>query len=178
MENQYFLEPAIEEKEATSAIKEHKSGLIMRLFEKEKKQLKSMELSYLPFWCYSYELKSTAYKDKICGKVAIEAVTKTSAILPVEYPLQQVGDDMNLLPIVKEEDEEMARKALYWEAFRKEKKRKSIDIKLNPSFVLYLPFWIGYLSGDERIEILPVDAITRKIDLKLKDAFLEIFKQM
>jgi solute:Na+ symporter, SSS family len=67
--------------------------------------------------------------------------------------------------------------AIYWEAFQKEKKRKSIDITFNSSFVIYLPFWIGYLTG-KKVEVLPVDAITGKVDLKLKDAFINIIHEL
>ena len=83
---------------------------------------------------------------------------------------------MNLFPVIGEQDKEAAKETIYWEVFQKERKRKSIDITFNSAFVIYLPFWIGYLKGD-KVGILPVDAITGKVDLKLKEAFLKIIHE-
>ncbi|MGR3766387.1 hypothetical protein [Rossellomorea sp. NS-SX7] len=176
MKEGYYLKEVIEKGEAVNAIREYESSFLVRILSKEKKHLSSMELAYLPFWCYEYELTSATLTDAIIGKVAIEPITKTSAILPVDYPLYPVETDMNLFPLCGEPDEEATKEAIYWEAFQKEKKRKSISITFNSSFVMYLPFWIGYLKGNN-VGILPVDAITGKVDLKLKDAFLKIIDE-
>ena len=176
MKERYFLKETVDHREAVKTIQEHNSNLLVRFFDKKKRTLHSMELTYLPFWCHEYNLKSATLKDSIKGKIAIEPITKTPAILPTEYPLQLADEGMNLFPITAEENKDVAKEAIYWEAFQKEKRRKSIQIEFNSSFVLYMPFWIGYLKG-ETIQILPVDAITGKIDLKLKDAFLALFHQ-
>jgi hypothetical protein len=176
VKEEYFLKEVVEKREAIKAIQEYKSSLLVRVLAKEKKDLSSMELAYLPFWCYEYELTSATLTDSIRGKIAIEPITQTSAILPVDYPLHPIETEMNLFPLCGEQNREAAKETIYWEAFQKEKKRKSIDITFNSSFVIYLPFWIGYLTG-KKIEILPVDAITGKVDLKLKDAFLKIIHE-
>jgi hypothetical protein len=177
VKEEYFLKEVVEKKEAIKAIQEYKSSFLVRILAKEKKDLSSIELAYLPFWCYEYELTSATLTDPIRGKIAIEPITHTSAILPVDYPLHPIEKEMNLFPIYGEQDREAAKQTIYWEAFQKEKKRKSIDITFNSSFVIYLPFWIGYLTG-KKVEILPVDAITGKVDLKLKDAFINIIHEL
>ncbi|MFL8939263.1 hypothetical protein ACKA06_21100 [Rossellomorea oryzaecorticis] len=176
MKEGYFLKEVVEKGEAIKAIQEYESSFLVRILAKEKKQLSSIELAYLPFWCYEYELTSATLKEAIRGKVAIEPITNTSAILPADYPLHPINKDMNLFPVIGEKDKETAKETIYWEVFQKERKRKSIDITFNSAFVIYLPFWIGYLKGD-KVGILPVDAITGKVDLKLKEAFLKIIHE-
>ncbi|MFD2923108.1 hypothetical protein [Halobacillus naozhouensis] len=169
---QSYVKPELDKDEAVHSIMQHRSGLVMKLFDHNRKKLKSIELVYLPFWCYGYRLVSNTLKDGIKGKVAIEPITNQSAILPVEYPTYPIETVLNTFEVTKEKDPSAAHQVIYWEAFYKEKKREKIDVEINSAWILYMPYWIGYLQSDE-IDILAVDAVTGKVDLSIKDALLQ-----
>ncbi|WP_173917585.1 hypothetical protein [Halobacillus sp. Marseille-Q1614] len=175
MKSEFYIRPVIERKEAVKRINEHTSNKILKLF-KGRQKLVSIEQIYLPYWCYDYTLKTPSLKDGIQGKVALETITKTPAILPSDYPLLPMDADVKTLPIIGDEDQEAAKKAIYWEAFRKEKRKKSIDLTLHSPWILYMPYWIGYLEA-KGYEILPVDAVSGNLDLTIKESFLKIFSE-
>jgi hypothetical protein len=169
----YYIESKIDRVTAIKRIKEHTSNKFIQLL-KHKQKLVSIEQIYLPYWCYDYTLKSSSLSDGIQGKIAIETVSKKPAILPSDYPLLPMNKDLNALPVFGEEDPEIARKTIYWEAFRKEKRKKSIDIEVHSPWILYMPYWVGYLEG-KSFEILPIDGVTGNVDLAIKESFIKIF---
>ena len=171
MNQQSYIKPEIDENKAINAIHQHSSGVMMKLFGQKKASLKSIELVYLPFWCYPYHLESASLNGGVEGKLAMEPITGISAILPAEYPLHPIEEGLNCLPLNEPENREAAHKAIYWEAFSKEKQRKSIDVEVHTPWILYMPYWVGYLKGKE-YDILCVDAVTGKIDLPIKKAIL------
>ncbi|OIJ17207.1 hypothetical protein BKP37_01360 [Anaerobacillus alkalilacustris] len=175
----FLLRAVIEKKDAVRLISEHQNNLVIKwqkLFKKNHKKLTSIEMLYLPYWCFDYEYHSKQVKDTIKGKVAVETTKNLTAILPDGAELLSLSEVLHkgglpLLTVKGDPDPEVARETIYWEAFAKEKKRKDIKIEITNSSVLYVPYWIGYLQG-EKIEIIAVDATTGKIDLGIKDAFL------
>jgi hypothetical protein len=174
MNERFYIEPKIDREAAIKRMQEYTSSKLIKLW-KRKQKLVSIELVYLPYWCYDYTLQSSSLKDGIHGKIAVESVSKTPAILPNDYPLLPLNKDVKGLPIIGEADPEIARKTIYWEAFRKEKRKKSIELELqSPPWLLFMPYWIGYVEG-KAYEILPVDAVTGNLDLAIKDSFLKIF---
>ncbi|WP_082235349.1 hypothetical protein [Halobacillus massiliensis] len=175
MKPEYYIKPEVTREEAVCRISEHMSNKLIKIIKRRQK-LVSMELVYLPFWCYEYTLNTSSLKEEIRGKIAIETIAKTPAILPSSYPLEPLNEEVNKLAVIGQEDQEAARKAIYWEAFNKEKRKKSIDLTLHSSWILYMPYWIGYLEG-KTYEILPVDGVSGRLDFTVKDAFLKIFSE-
>lgn len=171
----FYLKPGIEQGEAVKAIKAYQSNLIMKwqqLFKKNNKNLTSMEMLYLPYWCFDYHYQSKQMKDGIQGKVAVETYKHHTAILPDKTKFHEPVDHLSLLPVNGEPVPEVARQQIYWEAFGREKKRIDISIEITDTATLYVPYWIGYVQGKE-VEIIVVDATNGKIDLGIKEAVLE-----
>ncbi|WP_053217058.1 hypothetical protein [Virgibacillus senegalensis] len=170
----YVLQQVVDQREAVRSIKQHQNNLIakwQRLF-RSGRQLTSIELVHLPYWCFTYQYQSKQMKDPIKGKVAVETYQHHTAILPESATYRPAEEATSLLPPNGEPVPEVARKEIYWEAFSREKKRKDIAVDIIDTAILYVPYWIGYLQGD-KIDILAVDAANGKIDLGIKDALLE-----
>ncbi|GEK58169.1 hypothetical protein CHL76_08420 [Marinococcus halophilus] len=173
--NKYVLNAALDQQEAVRNMKEHRQNFIekwRRLFKKEKSKLISIEKLYLPFWCFKYEYSSKQLKSKIEGQVAIETYRHHTAILPDSTTFLDFEEGLPVLPVKGKPVPEAARNEIYWEAFGREKKRKDIKIDIIDTALLYVPYWVGYVSGQEW-DIIIADATTGKIDLGLKDAMLE-----
>ncbi|SDM79213.1 hypothetical protein [Sediminibacillus halophilus] len=170
----YVLQQVVGQKEAVRSIKQHQNNLIakwQRLF-RSGRQLTSIELIHLPYWCFSYEYRSKQMKDPIRGRVAVETYRHHTAILPESAQYRPTTNEASLLAPCGGPVPEVARDEIYWEAFSREKKRKDIAVDILETAVLYVPYWIGYLQGDT-IDIVAVDAANGKIDLGIKDSLLE-----
>ncbi|WP_026571823.1 hypothetical protein [Sediminibacillus terrae] len=170
----YVLQQAVGQEEAVRSIRQHQNNLIakwQRLF-RSGRQLTSIELVHLPYWCFTYQYHSKQMKDPIRGKVAVETYRHHTAILPESAQYDPAENEQTLLLPCGGPVPEVARDEIYWEAFSREKKRKDITVDILETSLLYVPYWIGYLQG-ETIDIIAVDAANGKIDLGIKDSLLE-----
>ncbi|MGY3718251.1 hypothetical protein ACWE42_22305 [Sutcliffiella cohnii] len=169
----YFLPSSISKEEAIQSTQTYQRNWITKLQSLfgDKKKLTSIELLYLPYWCFDYEYDSLQIKEPIKGKIAVETVKKLTAILPSNANIKPVKDGLALLPYTGIPDESIALEAMYWEAFTREKKRKNIRVIINESNILYVPYWVGYIEG-EKIDIIAVDATSGKVDLGIKDSII------
>ncbi|ANU17128.1 hypothetical protein BBI11_08895 [Planococcus maritimus] len=168
-----MVQATISKEQAASHVYRHRKNFIMRwsqLFAEPEVPV-SMELLYLPYWCYDYQYQSAEINKKISGKVAVETWKQHTAILPDNAQVLPLADGFSLLKASGSPDPEYARKQLYWEAFGREKKRKSIQIEITDTNLLYAPYWIVYVEG-KQVDIVVVDAMTGKIDLGMKEAVM------
>lgn len=172
---QKLLETVISKEEAVKALSGHLENWLAKFIYKQKR-LKSIERVYLPYFCFPYHLDSRSLNGEIEGRIAIETYERISAILPVNHPLLEIDEHSALLPFKKWISKEQAYDAVYWDLFHKEKDRKTISLVIEEPFLIYVPYWIGYLQGKE-YDILPLDAVTGQVDLKIKPSLLQAFLQ-
>lgn len=170
-----LLESVVSKEEAVRALNGHLDNWLAKFIYK-KKRLKSIEKVYLPYFCFPYRLDSRSLNGEIVGRIAIETYEGISAILPVNHPLLEIEEHLTFLPFKQLISKEQAYEAVYWDLFQKEKDRKTISLKIEEPFLIYVPYWIGYLQGKE-YDILPLDAVTGQIDLKMKPSLLHAFLQ-
>lgn len=168
-----MLQPVIAQEQAVSNMTQHLRNWIARWMNKGK-QLQSVELVYLPYVIYPYELETKSIGEKINGFVGIETYDKHAVILPINQKTEKWNSSLPALPAGEAADSELAYEAVYKEAFLKEKRRQSIRLQIGDPFLLYVPYWIGYLTGREK-DILVVDGLSGNIDIKLKDPVIEAF---
>jgi hypothetical protein len=173
--NSFFLASSVSKKQAVQAIQTYQNNWITKwqsLFG-QKKKLTSIELVYLPYWCYDYEYTSLQMKEPIQGKVAVETGKQLTAILPSSAKLQLLDakETLPLLDYTGQPEQKVAEEAIYWEAFTREKKRKDIQVTITHTNLLYVPYWIGYVQG-EKVEPTIVDATSGKVDLGIKDSII------
>ncbi|WP_088032275.1 hypothetical protein [Evansella clarkii] len=172
--DKFYLEPAITKPQAWKSVHEQKINLVAKaisFFHGKKDRLVSMELLYLPYWSFDYSYIRKGMKEPIEGKIALETYTGDAAILPVKTKLEPLESQELCLPVYGQPINEAAKKAVYWEAFVKEKKHKNAEIEILKASVLYVPYYVGYSEGAQ-IDITLVDATNGKIDTKLKDSVL------
>lgn len=170
---EYFLKPQVPQDKAIENIQDHLQNWISKWFD-GKNKLTSIELVYLPYSIFPYQLQSRSIKESIQGFIGIETYGKHSVILPVDQKTVELTPDISVLPIGEEIEEKLAYDAIYGEAFIKEKRRSSIQLEMGKPFLLYVPYWVGYLKGKET-DILVVDGLSGNIDVKLKDSVMKAF---
>ena len=170
---EYFLKSQVPQDKAVENMQGHLQNWISKWFDGKKKLL-SIELVYLPYFIFPYQLQSRSIKESIQGLIGIETYEKHSVILPVDQETFELTPNISVLPIGEEIAEKLAYDAIYQEAFLKEKRRSSIQLDMGAPFLLYVPYWVGYLKGKET-DILVVDGLSGNIDVKLKDSILKAF---
>jgi hypothetical protein len=176
--NSFFLPSLISKKQAIQSIQSYQNNWITKwqsVFG-SKKKLTSMEMVYLPYWCYDYEYTSLQMKEPICGKVAVETGKQLTAILPSTSGLEKVdltAGGKTLLDVSGDSEQKVAEEAIYWEAFTREKKRKDIQVTITDTNLLYVPYWLGYVKSGNQMELIIVDATSGKVDLGIKDAMIQ-----
>jgi len=151
------VKPLIEREEALKKLKKLRKGT-----------LKAVELLYLPFWCFIFDLKAKIKKEvrNLRAAVVIDGVLGEVALYDgelsdLEGNLSEV-DEEKLLPveinldrkkIVEEANKELA-KVVY-------RKLKFVsDMSLTSSKLIYFPFWIGYFHEKGLIQIDIVNAVS------------------
>lgn len=167
----YYLKSETSEGKAVNLLKKQASGVIAWITG-NKKNLKAVELVYLPYWCFEYQLMSKNIKKAVSGKIAIESYQETPAILPKDTKYFETVEGMELLPVGNDPNTERAYQLIYWDAFFHEKKKSKINIFIDEPFLLYVPYWIGYFEEDE-LDIAVVDATSGKIDMPMKSSIIK-----
>lgn len=170
-----FLKPEVEKEKAVQHIQEHLQNWLSKWLG-GKKKLNTIELVYLPYFIFPYHLESKSLKDGIRGYIGIESYEKHSVILPVDQETFDLDPAIAILPSGEEIDASFAYDVMYNEAFTKEKHRTRATIRLqvDEPFLLYVPYWVGYLKGG-KTEIMAVDGLSGNIDFKMKDPILKAF---
>lgn len=176
--NSFFLPTVISKKQAVQSIQSYQNNWITKWQSVlgSKKKLTSMEMVYLPYWCYDYEYTSLQMREPIYGKVAVETGKQLTAILPSTAGLQELdlpNGEMTLLHVSGNPEQQVAEEAIYWEAFTREKKRKDIQVTITETNILYVPYWLGYVKSGNQMELVIVDATSGKVDLGIKDAMIQ-----
>lgn len=169
----YCLKPEVAQAAAVETMHEHIANWISKWFN-GKKKLRSIEMVFLPYYIFPYQLQSRSLNETIDGLIGIETYESHSVILPVEQRLDELKAGVPVLPIGEEANPKLAYDAVYSEAFIKEKRRSSIRLEVGSPFLLYVPYWIGYLKGKET-DMLVIDGLSGKIDIKLKDSVMKAF---
>jgi hypothetical protein len=70
MNERFYIKPKIDRVTAIKRMQEYTSSKLMKLW-KRKQKLVTIELVYLPYWCYDYTLQSSSLKDDIQGKMSV-----------------------------------------------------------------------------------------------------------
>ncbi|WP_096437794.1 hypothetical protein [Alteribacter populi] len=171
-----------EKNEAIKAMQTHLGNYILKVKRAftSKQQLNSIELVYLPYWCYRYRFTTAKVKKPIEGRVAIEPTHGLSAILPENVELHDVHEarmGTTLLNVSDDPQPDKAKETVYWEVFSKEKKRQNIKVDILKTSLIYVPYWVGYLEND-KLDIVAVDGTNGKVDLGVKEAILNGFLRM
>ena len=172
---QQYLKAEVQKEKAVQHIQEHLQNWLSKWLGGSKK-LNTIELVYLPYFIFPYRLESKSLKDGIRGYIGIESYEKHSVILPVEQETFELDPNLTILPAGEEIDASFAYDVMYNEAFIKEKHRTrgTIRLQVDEPFLLYVPYWIGYLKGT-KTEIMAVDGLSGNIDFKMKDPILKAF---
>ncbi|QST01032.1 hypothetical protein IMZ31_05545 [Pontibacillus sp. ALD_SL1] len=136
-----------------------------------KRQLISIEQMWVPCWCFDYKAFTHTVEEGMEGKIAIEPLSETNAILPEGFPIQEV--EAASVAIGKETSMEEAKKVIYWELFSREKRREKISVEIINKHVLYIPYWVVYVKDrSNQYDITAVDGLNGKVDLPLKQTLL------
>lgn len=165
----HYLQPVIEKEEAVQKMSgQIHTGLWKKL--RKTKQLTSMEQVYIPFYCFDYKAVTHSLPDGLEGRMAIEPLSRMSAILPVDLPLEE--SSRGFWPVQGEVSKQEAREVLYWEMFSKEKRREKIQVEIVNRFVVYVPYWLGYIKDGKGYDVLALDGLNGKVDVPIKDTVL------
>lgn len=172
---QFYLKPEVQKEKAVKHIQEHLQNWLSKWLGGGRK-LDSIEMVYLPYFIFPYQLESKSLKGGIRGYIGIESYEKQSVILPIEQELSGLDPHLQVLPVGEEIESGFAYDIMYNEAFIKEKHRTrgSIQLQIESPFLLYVPYWVGYLKGSQT-EIMAVDGLSGNVDFKMKDAILKAF---
>ncbi|WP_121613504.1 hypothetical protein [Mesobacillus foraminis] len=169
-----YLKPEIQVETAEKNMQTHLQTWLSKWFFYRKK-LYSIELVYLPYYVFPYNLESNSLRGEIQGFVGVETYEKQAAILPAgQETFEADSTTLPLLPVGEEISAKHAYDLVYEEAFRKEKKRSSIKLQVNSPFLLYVPYYVGYLKGKET-DILAADGLSGNLQYDVKDAILKAF---
>ncbi|MBT2755630.1 hypothetical protein J7E71_06605 [Mesobacillus foraminis] len=169
-----YLKPEVPVEKAKKNIQTHLQTWLSKCFFYRKK-LYSIELVYLPYFVFPYTLESKSLRGEIQGFVGIETYEKQAAILPAgQETFEADSTTLPLLPVGEEIKEKHAYNLVYQEAFKKEKKRSSIKLQVNSPFLLYVPYYVGYLKGKET-DIMAADGLSGNLQYDMKDAILKAF---
>ena len=134
----------------------------------------STEAVYLPWWLHDYRVVVSAGRAPPQlggGRIALETRRHTMAIVPDGSRLAPPDAGVRRLPGVGAPDLERARRALWFEALGRERRRSGFEVTLSSSAVLLVPYHVVYVGG-RRIEVIAVDATSGKLDFAIRDALV------
>ena len=158
--------------DAVARIDRHFSSWLVRTLATTGGMLTSIELVHLPFWAYGFCARRSGVPRDWTGRLAIESHRRAAAVLPEGAHMIVPPDQATLLPAAAPPPEDEVRRVLFWEALAHRRRDRPDAVELEPPSLLYVPYWLGYLRGDAW-DVCPVDATTGKIDLAMKEAFIE-----